>query len=82
MWGQYSVPLCQRQQKNQDIYGKYWKINQKVNCNSYNVVYEVICKKDNCREVYIGETKRYIKSRLDDHHGYTVNQKLDQSTGD
>ena len=70
-----------RESKRVKINGKEWKINQEVNCKSYNVVYAVICKKDNCREVYIGETKRYIKSRLDDHRGYIVNKKLDQSTG-
>ena len=70
-----------RESKRVKINGKEWKINQEVNCESYNVVYAVICKKDNCREVYIGETKRYIKSRLDDRRGYIVNQKLDQSMG-
>ena len=70
-----------RESKKIKINGKKWKINQEVNSKSYNVVYAVICKKDNCREVYIGETKRYIKSRLDDHCGYIVNLKLDQSTG-
>ena len=37
---------------------KEWKINSKVNCVSYNLVYLLICKKDNCKENFdIGETK-------------------------
>ena len=70
-----------REGKRIKINGKEWKLNQELNCKSNNVVYAVICNKDNCREVYIGETKRYIKSRLDNHRGYKVNQKLDQATG-
>ena len=56
--------------KSLQIKGVDWKINQTLNCKSYNVVYAVICKKESCRQVYIGETKRFLKSRLDDHRGY------------
>ena len=56
--------------KSLKINGVDWKINQTLNCKSYNVVYAVVCKKENCRQVYIGETKRFLKSRLDDHRGY------------
>ena len=70
-----------REGKRIKINSKEWKINQELDCKSYNVVYAVICKKDNCREVYIGETKRFIKSRLDDHRGYIINKKLDQAMG-
>ena len=30
--------------------GIEWKINQNLHCKSYNVVYALICKKENCRE--------------------------------
>ena len=33
------------------INGIEWKINHNLHCNSYNVIYALICKKDNCREV-------------------------------
>ena len=76
-----TVCLYVRENKRSEIYGKKWKINHKVNCKSFIVVYAVIYNKDNCRKVYIGETKRYIKSRLADHGGYIISQKLGQSTG-
>ena len=64
------------------INGIEWKINQNLHCKSYNVVYALICKKDNCREVYVGETKRFLKFRIDKHRGYISNRKIDQATGD
>ena len=41
----------------------------------------MVCKKDNCRQVYIGESKRFLKARLDDHRGYIVNNHLTKATG-
>ena len=41
-----------------------------------------MCKKEKCRQVYIGETERMLKSRLADHCGYVRNQRLDQATGE
>jgi hypothetical protein len=55
------------------INGSDWNINKQLNYNSYNVVYAIICLKENCREVYIGETKRMLKYRLADHRGYITN---------
>ena len=55
------------------INGVTWKINNQLNCKSYNVVYAIICKKDNCKEAYIGETKQMLKSRLAQHRGYVQN---------
>ena len=37
-------------------------------------------KKENCKQVYIGETKRMLKFRLDDHRGYG-NKYVDTATG-
>ena len=59
-----------------------WNINQKVNCNSSNIVYGIICKKENCKESYIGETKRILKYRLADHRGYIQNNHINQATGE
>ena len=67
-----------------DIKSKYttWEIRQQVNCTSYNVVYMIICTKDNSNvNIYIGETKRIMKFRVYEHKGYIVNKKLDQITG-
>ena len=55
------------------INGVSWKINKQLNCKSYNVIYAIICKKDNCNKVYIGETKQMLKSRLAQHRGYVQN---------
>ena len=39
------------------------------------------CSKKNCRQRYIGETKRPMKYRLADHRGYIVNKHVDKATG-
>ena len=43
-----------REGKGLRINEESWKINRKLDCNSYNIVYAIICKKDSCRQVYIG----------------------------
>ena len=63
------------------INGVKWKINKQLNCSNYNVVYGIICKKDKCKAAYIGETKRQLKFRLSDHHGYIVNKHRNTATG-
>ena len=63
------------------INGVRWKINKQLDCNNFNVVYGIICKKDNCKEAYIGETKRPLKFRLSDHRGHIVNKNTKTATG-
>ena len=58
-----------------------WKLNRRFNCDSFNVVYMLECNKDNCKQRYIGETKRSIKYRLANHRGYIVNNHIDKATG-
>ena len=67
--------------KSININGIQWKINQQLNCKSFNIVYAVVCKKENCQRVYIGETKRILKFRLDEHRGYVMNSQLEKATG-
>ena len=67
--------------KSININGIQWKINQQLNCKSFNVIYAVICKKENCQRVYIGETKRILKFPLDEHRGYVMNSQLEKATG-
>ena len=76
-------PACPfiREEKNIKINKKQWKLNSKFDCNTYNVVYAIKCKKDNCNQSYIGETKRMLKFRLADHYGYVRSQRLDTPTG-
>ena len=71
-----------REGKNITINGKQWKIERKVNCLTYNIVCAIICKKkENCRNVYLGETKRQMKFCLADHCGYVLNQDISKATG-
>ena len=58
-----------------------WKINKKLDCTSYNIVYLIECDKEKCKKRYIGETKRSLKHRLADHRGYVQNSHLDKATG-
>ena len=70
-----------REGKTIKINGKKWHIKKQVNCNTYNTVYAMIWKNDNCKQVYIGKTKRILKFRLADHRGYVVNQATSQASG-
>ena len=58
-----------------------WKLNRILTCNNLNIVYMIECNKENCRNRYIGETKRSMKHRLADHRGYIVNKHVDKATG-
>ena len=69
-----------REGKSIKINGVDWKINRKLNCKSFNVVYAIICSKENCKLAYVGETKRILKFRIDDHLGY-VSNSIDTATG-
>ena len=56
-------------------------MNKRYTCESYNVIYLIECENDNCKLLYIGQTKRALKYRLAEHPGY-VNQNItDTSTG-
>ena len=56
-----------------------WKINKNVNCETRNIIYMIECLK--CKERYIGESKRTLKSRLADHRGYINNIQVNYPTG-
>ena len=58
-----------------------WKINRRLNCGSYNIIYLIECNKDNCRQRYIGESKRPLRNRFANHRGYVVNHHVDTATG-
>ena len=44
-----------------------WKINRKINCDTFNWIYMIQCIKNRCEERYIGLTKRIIKFRIAEH---------------
>ena len=55
-------------------------MNNLTQTNS-NVIYMVECKKDNCKAMYIGQTKREMSERFAEHRGYVNNKELDKPTG-
>ena len=67
--------------KNIKINQTKWTFNKKFNCHTYNLVYAIVCRKAECKEVYIGETKRLLKSRLSEHKGYVTNHDTSTATG-
>ena len=56
-----------REGKNITINGAQWRLMKNFNCNSYNIVYAIVCKKETCKQIYLGETKHTLKSRLAEH---------------
>ena len=63
------------------INGIEWSIKKQFDCNTYNLVYAIICTKDKCKKVYIGESKRMLWARLADHRGYISRGEMDKATG-
>ena len=47
--------------------------NKKVDCNSYHIEYAIVCKKDSCKQVYLGETKLLLNFCLAEHQGNVGN---------
>ena len=58
-----------------------WKITTPANCQTKNVVYMIECNKENCKQRYIGESKRTIGDRLSDHKGYVNSIFPTKATG-
>ena len=58
-----------------------WNIEKHISCNTYNSIYLLQCKKENCRQRYIGTSGRQLKFRLADHRGYILNQVVSKATG-
>ena len=64
------------------INNKEKKINKPYECNSNNLVYAVICKKEKCRKAHLGDKKRMLKFCLADHCGSVRILTLDKATGE
>ena len=73
---------CIKEGRDFQINETKWKVTKQLNCNSYNLVYGIFCKKENCQEVFIGETKRMLKQCLADHRGYVTNNVTSTPTGE
>ena len=79
-----SCPTCPFIKEGKEIninQNSKWKINGKLTCETTNCIYMIQCKKDNCKQRYIGQTMRQLKQRLADHKGYIKTQVVSQPTG-
>ena len=56
------------------IRNSVWSITSKG--NSSNLCYMIICRKDDCQEKYIDETKNYLKKRITQHMKHINNKKV------
>ena len=43
------------------------QLNSTLNCTCTNVVYCLLCYKENCQQIYIGQTERQLKERFGEH---------------
>ena len=50
-------------------------------CETNNIVYMIECKKDTCKQRYIGQSGQNFASRIAQHRGYIQNRKFNQPTG-
>ena len=58
-----------------------WNLTKEFNCRSKNIIYMIECKKDKCKQRYIGETERLFKERINEHIGYVRSKNENISTG-
>ena len=58
-----------------------WKLNKRITCQSYNIVYMKSCQNENCLQKYIGESERKLKDRISEHIGYIRTNNKTQATG-
>ena len=58
-----------------------WEIRQKVNCETYNIIYMIECNIEKCKARYIGESERPLKNRFAEHKGYIKSIFPTQTTG-
>ena len=58
-----------------------WKIKTPANCKTKNIVYMIECNKENCKQRYIGESKKIIGEQLFEHKRYVNKEYLTKATG-
>ena len=59
-----------------------WKINSEITCQTQNLVYMIKCTKEGCKEnIYIGESERSMKERIQEHIQYIKSENKSQATG-
>ena len=62
----YIINTAFKNQKNPNMIFKQTKDKLPIEQDS-NIVYSVPCKGNNCKAVHIGQTKRFLKNRLNEH---------------
>ena len=58
-----------------------WNISKSVNCDTFHCIYLIECNIDRCRQKYIGETDRKLKTRILEHKRYITNNIINKTTG-
>ena len=54
--------------------GRTFTVMQDISCKTKNLVYAIICS--NCGELYVGETKIELRTRMTVHRKQTIQQDL------
>ena len=67
-----------KRENNSILEQKYGTFNSNVNCDSTNIVYMIECKKDRCKQRYMGETDNELRKRITQHRRY---KHLNLATG-
>ena len=57
-----------------------WDITAPINCQTQNVIYKLMCKKHK-KWHYIGETKRQLRLRIQEHRGAITRRNLKHAVG-
>ena len=60
---------------------KFWYIIRDLNCESSNICYMIECKKDDCKDRYIGKTEHTLKARFSHHKGHVNDKQTKRATG-
>ena len=76
-----SIPQKKEEGNILKINGIQLNIKKRFDCNTYNLVYAILCKKARCNKVYIGESMRMLWARIADHRGYVTRGEIDKATG-
>ena len=53
---------------------------KKLDCNLHTIAFVIVCRKGNCEQVYLGEEKQQLESRLAEHQDYVKKNKDSTAT--
>ena len=81
--------ICSYVLEGKEVKSKHfkWRIEADVSCETTNIVYMLICMKENCQTKeggiykYIGESERTLNHRVCEHLEYINTKRTDQPAG-